>query len=271
MSWAWPSMSARVAVVSRRVARPASTVPSSSRISLASANRASPTRMAWAGPCTFQTVSRWRRCSSPSIRSSCSSEKLCTSSTATAPGMPTSGAAPAASADSTASAGRTALPPSPSAGLPCGVDPAEVVGGDGVHGRREPVDGRPQYRGGQGPAALQQRGHVHASSSGRRPGAQWAQSLLLLRYWGCGGLPPCRCIERQPPPPVEEVVARAGPGRSARRPPHSRRCGPHSPWSRATRWRSTLRPGRGRGPWCGRRAAAARRRGRGRTSRCAPG
>ncbi len=118
MSWAWPSMSLRVATVRRRVARPASTVPSSSSISLARANSASPTRIACAGPCTFHTVSRWRRCSSPSIRSSCSSEKLWTSSTATAPGTPTSGGCPAACADSSASAGRTALPPSPDAGRP---------------------------------------------------------------------------------------------------------------------------------------------------------
>ncbi len=41
-----------------------------------------------------------------------------TSSTDTPPGTPTCASAPTASADSRASAGRTALPPSPAAGLP---------------------------------------------------------------------------------------------------------------------------------------------------------
>lgn len=50
-------------------------------------------------------------------------------------------------------------------GIALGVDPAEVVGGDGVHGRCEPVDGRLQHRCGQGPAALQERGHVHRVGS----------------------------------------------------------------------------------------------------------
>lgn len=45
-------------------------------------------------------------------------------------------------------------------GLALGVDPAEVVGGDGVHGRCEPVNGGPEHRSGQGPSALQKHGDV---------------------------------------------------------------------------------------------------------------
>ena len=52
-------------------------------------------------------------------------------------------------------------------GAALGVDPAEVVGGDGVHGRRQPVHGSTQHRGGQGPPALQQRGDVAAVVDGR--------------------------------------------------------------------------------------------------------
>jgi hypothetical protein len=48
-----------------------------------------------------------------SITSSCSSEKLCTSSTATAAGTAVSGAPPTAVAASSTSAGRNALPLSP--------------------------------------------------------------------------------------------------------------------------------------------------------------
>ena len=55
------------------------------------------------------TVGRCRRSVSPSIRSSCSSEKLWTSSKATAAGTPDLGCAPAACADSTASTGRMRL------------------------------------------------------------------------------------------------------------------------------------------------------------------
>ncbi len=55
----------------------------------------------------------------------------------------------------------------PLGGVALGVDPAEVVGGDSVHRRCQAVDGRPQYRSGQGPAALQERGHVHRVGSRR--------------------------------------------------------------------------------------------------------
>lgn len=72
-----------------------------------------------------------------------------------------------------------------------GVDPAEVVGGDRVHGRRQAVDGRPQYRRGQGPAALQERGHVHRGpSSGLRGRGHSGHSLSSC--CGTGGAGTCR-------------------------------------------------------------------------------
>ena len=64
-------------------------------------------------PYTVQAVGRCLRSVSPSMMSSCSSEKLCTNSTAAAAGTPRSGAPPAARADSSASAGRSALPAVP--------------------------------------------------------------------------------------------------------------------------------------------------------------
>lgn len=141
-------------------------------------------------------------------------------------------------------------------GPPLGVDPAEVVGGDRVHGRRQAVDGRPQYRRGQGPAALQERGHVHRGpSSGLRGRGHSGHSLSSC--CGTGGAGACRAASLQHQAASSRAKrwrGRGRRGRPARRPPRRRRCGPHSPWSRATRWRSTLRPGRGRVPWCGRRA-----------------
>ncbi len=107
-----------------------------------------------------------------------------------------------------------------------------------------------------GPAALQERGHVHRGpSSGLRGRGHSGHSLSSCCGTGVRGpaAPLCRSI-RPPPRGRRGGAGGAGRGRPARRPPRRRRCGPHSPWSRATRWRSTLRPGRGRVPWCGRRA-----------------
>lgn len=47
-----------------------------------------------------------------------------------------------------------------------GIDPAEVVGGHGVHGRCEPVNGSPEHRRGKGPSALQKRGDVRGVRHG---------------------------------------------------------------------------------------------------------
>ena len=63
----------------------------------------------WPAPNTAHTVGRWRRSRSPSIRSSWISEKLCTSSTATAPGTPTRSSAPTAAADSSGERRRARL------------------------------------------------------------------------------------------------------------------------------------------------------------------
>jgi hypothetical protein len=118
MSSACPVISRSVASVRCLAARGPVSPGASSSTSSASASSASPARIAIAGPNTFQEVGRWRRSSSPSIRSSWSREKLWTSSTATAPGSATSASAATASAESTASAGRTALPPLPAIALP---------------------------------------------------------------------------------------------------------------------------------------------------------
>src|SRR5580704_10702348 len=91
---------------------------SSSSMSWASASSASPARMAAPTPNTVQAVGRCLRSVSLSMMSSCSREKLCTSSTATAAVTPRSGGAPAARADSRASAGRSALPLPLLIGLP---------------------------------------------------------------------------------------------------------------------------------------------------------
>lgn len=78
-------------------------------------------------------------------------------------------------------------------GIALGVDPAEVVGGNGVHGRGQAVDRRPQYRCGQGPAALQERGHVHRGPSiGRRGRGHSGHSLSSC--CGTGGAGTCRAL-----------------------------------------------------------------------------
>ena len=116
------------------------------------AGSASPARMAGPTPKTVHAVGRCRRSVSPSMMSSCSSEKLCTSSTATAAGTARSGGAPAARADSSASAGRSALPPAGSpVGLPVGTGQPEVVAGDRPDVRAEPGQGRLRCPGRPGP------------------------------------------------------------------------------------------------------------------------
>ena len=96
--------------------------------------------MAAPTPNTVQAVGRCLRSVSLSMMSSCSREKLCTSSTATAAVTPRSGGAPAARADSRASAGRSALPLPLRIGLPAASAEAEVIGRDGAHVRGEPGD-----------------------------------------------------------------------------------------------------------------------------------
>ena len=137
------------------------------------------------------------------MMSSCSSEKLCTSSTATAAGTPRSGAASAARADSRASAGRSALPDAarlgaagrcPVRGAAVGrwrhgdghltvtggpavrrrvpVEPgqAQVVGGDRAHLGAEPGDRRGHRRADQVPRGRHARGH-HGGHAGVPGGA----------------------------------------------------------------------------------------------------
>jgi len=78
-------------------------------------------------------------------------------------------------------------------GVALGVDPAEVVGGNGVHRGREAVDGRLQHRCGQGPAALQERGHVHRGPpSSRLGGGHSGHSLSSC--CGAGGAGACRAV-----------------------------------------------------------------------------
>ena len=88
MSSAWPAIIALVAASARprRAAPPGASASSST--SSASVSSASPAMMASPTPNSAHTVGRCRRSRSPSMMSSCSSEKLCTSSTATAPGTP---------------------------------------------------------------------------------------------------------------------------------------------------------------------------------------
>ena len=106
----WPAISRCTAATgSGPPRRPAGR--SASRMSWARHSRASPARMAAPTPNTVHAVGRCRRSVSPSMMSSCSSEKLCTNSTAAAAATPRSAGAPAARADSRARAGRRALPP----------------------------------------------------------------------------------------------------------------------------------------------------------------
>src|SRR5690349_4904233 len=114
-----PAISRCTAVERQRAAhRPPGAASSKSR-SLASASIPSPARIAAPTPKTVHAVGRCRRSVSPSMMSSCSSEKLCTSSTATAALTPRSAGTPAARAESRASAGRSALPLPSRTGLPC--------------------------------------------------------------------------------------------------------------------------------------------------------
>src|SRR5271166_930554 len=114
----WPPISRCTAADRHRAAHAPCGWPSSSSRSWASASSASPARMAAPTPNTVQAVGRCLRSVSLSMMSSCSREKLCTSSTATAAVTPRSGGAPAARADSRASAGRSALPLPLLIGLP---------------------------------------------------------------------------------------------------------------------------------------------------------
>ena len=156
-----PPISRCTAADRHRAAHAPCGVPSSSSRSWASASSASPARMAAPTPNTVQAVGRCLRSVSPSMMSSCSSEKLCTSSTATAAVTPRSGGAPAARADSSASAGRSALPPLAPGRVARGVGEAEVVRRDDAHVRGQPGDrrtpspGRPGPGPGPHPQALQ--------------------------------------------------------------------------------------------------------------------
>ena len=103
----WPTISSRVAAAA--CGESASSSTSAARPSIAS-----PVRIAHDSPHSAHTVRRCRRSTSPSMTSSCSSEKLCTSSTATAPGTrdlggPRPAARPTAAP---ARAGRPCPPPS---------------------------------------------------------------------------------------------------------------------------------------------------------------
>ena len=113
-----PPISRRTAADRQRAAQAPLRVSSSSSRSWASARSPSPARMAAPTPNTVQAVGRCLRSVSLSMMSSCSREKLCTSSTATAAVTPRSGGAPAARAESRASAGRRALPLPLRIGLP---------------------------------------------------------------------------------------------------------------------------------------------------------
>ncbi len=110
MSAACPASIAEVARARRVVAATRSGVGSPSRTWKARLWNASPEMMASSVPKAAQTVALCRLSTSPSMMSSWMSEKLCTSSTATAPGMATSPEAATDSADSTARAGRRPLP-----------------------------------------------------------------------------------------------------------------------------------------------------------------
>lgn len=73
-----------------------------------------------------------------------------------------------------------------------GVDPAEVVGGDGVHGRREPVDGGAERGGREGTAAFQERDRVrllHAPSGCAHTGIRVLDSRVPRVHW----LSSCSC------------------------------------------------------------------------------
>src|SRR6266702_2284180 len=118
-----PPISRSTAADRQRAAQAPLRVSSSSSRSWASARSPSPARMAAPTPNTVQAVGRCLRSVSLSMMSSCSREKLCTSSTATAAVTPRSGGAPAARAESRASAGRSALPPLP---LPVGLPAASA-------------------------------------------------------------------------------------------------------------------------------------------------
>ena len=142
---------------------------SSSR-SWARASSASPARIAGPTPNTVHAVGRCRRSVSPSMMSSCSSEKLCTSSTATAAGTARSGAAPTARADSSASA--AAAPCRAPRGAGCRRRPASR-GGRRRRSRTPGSAGRPRPRS-TGPTRSRaactagRHGHRHASHLARR-------------------------------------------------------------------------------------------------------
>ena len=95
------------------------------------ASSASPARIAAPTPNTAHTVGRCRRSVSPSMMSSCSSEKLCTSSTATAAGDAALGRRPGGLARTAAPApGAAPCRPAVAGRRPVRVAPAQVVGGD---------------------------------------------------------------------------------------------------------------------------------------------
>ncbi len=137
------------------------------------------------------------------MTSSCSSEKLCTSSTATAGGTPSAIVPPAASALRTASVGRIALPPPCSIGLPNCVVPVELVARDQRHPWLQLGD--------RGP-------HRRMTSSRARPMAVGSDRVTRRA-------------------PIREC-RRHRAGRRRRR----SHCGPRFPWCPANRCRSRRRP-----------------------------
>ena len=138
-----------------------------------------------AGPHSAQAVGRCRRSLSPSIRSSCSSEKLCTSSTATAPGS----AGRDRPADGLGGEQRQRRADGLAAAAlrrpPVGVAPAEVVRRDEAAGRVEPPDGLAQRRLRHARAARsrhgQSRGHA-ATPRSRGPGQYGASGRVAAAH-----------------------------------------------------------------------------------------
>src|SRR5699024_2241840 len=199
--------------------------PLRSTTSTASVNSASPPRMAVGTPYSHHTVGRLRRSVSPSITSSCSSEKLCTSSTATAPGTAAPGSTPAACAHNTVNAGRSAFPPPPVTGFPeRSTHPRWYLTTSRISGSSSSTAAR-------NPGSTSSRAVPASSGKPDDDGTSTSDGVVLaldVTASAVIALPPV-C-----PPAVPD----------ARRPrlPRRCRCVLPPPWCRATRCRSTLPP-----------------------------
>ncbi len=167
---------------------------------------ASPAMMASAMPKTVQAVGRCRRVVSRSMTSSCSSVKLCTSSTATAA---RTGRRPPRRRRASAACRRAARRGPVRAGSPCrlparrtgavGVLPAEVVHGDPAHrpGQRPTARAAPgRRRPGSCRAAPRPRGPPSTASAG-----QVAVDCLSARVTLASDGPASPAAGRPPPEP----------------------------------------------------------------------